>query len=51
MCDDKAGLSFHEPLHRRLNLNLGSSIHIGSGLIQDQDLRIEKEGTGYPSRP
>ena len=44
--DDEAGLSAHQLPHRRLKLLLGTGIHIGGGLIQDQQRRVLQQCPG-----
>ena len=46
MGDDKAGPAFHELVHGLLDRHLGSGVHGGGRLVENQDFRIRQEGPG-----
>ncbi len=46
MGDDEAGSSPHQFPHGFLDLDLGTGVHVGGGLIQDQHGGIGEEGPG-----
>ena len=44
--DDKAGAPFHELVHGLLDLDLGTRVHIGGGLVQNKHGRVAEHGPG-----
>ena len=44
--DDKAGFAPHQLVHGLLDQNLRAGVHVGGGLVQNQQPPVGKQGTG-----